>query len=178
MKTTSDRDVSKLDKNFKRKVDAFMAEVNANNKIIFITEWWRSQERQNELIKAGLSQVKRSNHQDWLAIDIGFYGSELYPSDNNRWRKVADIAKKYGIDWGYDLWKWDKPHFQDNGKILPLITIPMTSKYSDIMAQTLKDANFAPLFEKHEGDTPLTEQEVKELIEISFARFAKRNKLV
>jgi len=30
-----------------------------------------------------------------------------------QWRKIADSAKKYGIDWGYDLWKRDKPHFQN-----------------------------------------------------------------
>ncbi|MBT3726215.1 hypothetical protein HOG21_00495 [bacterium] len=32
------------------------------------------------------------------------------------WKEIAEIAKKYGIDWGYDLWKTDKPHFQDNMK--------------------------------------------------------------
>lgn len=32
------------------------------------------------------------------------------------WREIAEVANKYGIDWGYDLWETDKPHFQDNGK--------------------------------------------------------------
>lgn len=104
---------------------------------------------------------------------------ELYPADEKKWRAVADIAKKYGIDWGYDLWKWDKPHFQDNGKELqtpaPLINPTMKkTKYTDIMTQALKEANLEPLFSVHEGDKPLTEQETKELIEIAFARAKKR----
>ena len=34
------------------------------------------------------------------------------------WGEIGDIANKYGIDWGWDLWKTDKPHFQDNRKSL------------------------------------------------------------
>lgn len=176
MKTIAYRDLDKLDKNFKIKVEKFLSEVNKNWKVIFITESWRTQERQNELLKAWLSQVKHSNHQDWLAIDIWFFWNELYPSDFNKWRNIADIAKKFWIEWWYDLWKWDKPHFQDNWKILSLINSNMTkSKYSDIMTSICKDTNFTPIFDKHEWDNPLTEQEVKELIEIAFARLSQRN---
>lgn len=173
MKTTAYRGTDKLSPKFKEKVENFIAEVNKKSPIIFITETWRSDERQAELIKAGLSQVKRSNHQDGLAVDIAFTGSALYPSDEKLWRSVADIAKKYGIDWGYDLWKWDKPHFQDNGKPLqPLIVQEKKTKYTDIMTQALKTANLDPIFSSHTGDQPLTEQETKELIEIAFSRFA------
>lgn len=175
MKTTAYRGLDKLNPTFRAKVEKFLAEVNKTSQIIFITESWRSEERQAELVKAWLSKVKRSNHQDWLAVDIWFYWSQLYPSDMATWRKVADIGKKYWIDWGFDLWKWDKPHFQDNPKILPLINDNMKkSKYSDIMTNVCKDANFEPIFDKHEGDKPLTEQETKELIEIAMARFFQR----
>lgn len=179
MKTVAYRSLDKLNPIFKQKVEAFMNEVNATSKVIFVSESWRSEDRQKELLKAWLSQVKHSNHQDWLAIDIGFNGSELYPSYLKKWRAVADIAKKHWIDWGFDLWNWDKPHFQDNWKpILQLINPTMTkTKYSDIMSAVIKDANFDPIFDKHEGDQPLTEQAVKELIEIAFARFAQRNGL-
>ena len=176
MKTTAYRGTDKLAPKFRDKVEKWIAEVNKTAKTIFITETYRSEERQKELVAAGLSQVKRSNHQDGLAVDIAFTGAELYPADQKKWRTVADIAKKYGIDWGYDLWTWDKPHFQDNGKpIEPLIdpTLKRT-KYTDIMTQALKEANLTPLFTSHTGDAPLTEQETKELIEIAFARAAKR----
>jgi mRNA-degrading endonuclease YafQ of YafQ-DinJ toxin-antitoxin module len=42
----------------------------------------------------------------------------------------------------------------------------MQSKYTDIMNQVCKNNNFEPLFNDHEGTGNLTEQEVKELIEI------------
>ena len=29
---------------------------------------------------------------------------------------MGNIANTYGIDWGYDIWQADKPHFQDNFK--------------------------------------------------------------
>lgn len=176
MKTTAYRGLDKLNPSFKAKVEKFLAEVNKTAKVIFITETWRSDERQAELLKAGLSQVKRSNHQDGLAVDIAFVGASLYPEDQKVWRSVADIGKKFGIDWGYDLWKWDKPHFQDNGKpIAPVINPALKkTKYSDIMVQALKEANMDPIFETHTGDAPLTEQETKELIEIAFARFVQR----
>lgn len=109
--------LDKLQREFKKKVEAFLESCEESNVKIFITETWRSEERQQELIKKGLSKIKHSLHQDGLAFDIGFRG-ELYPKDFSMWRTVADIARKHGIDWGYDLWKWDKPHFQDNNKKL------------------------------------------------------------
>jgi hypothetical protein len=149
--------------------------VNKTSKVIFVTETWRSEERQKELISLWLSKVARSNHQDWLAIDIWFFWSELYPSDFSKWRKVADIAKKYWIDWWFDLWKWDKPHFQESWKPLqPSETNISKSRFSDIMTAVLKETNLNPLFEKHEWNQPLTEQETRELIEIAFARFYKK----
>lgn len=176
MKTTAYRGLDKLNPAFKEKVEKFLAEVNKKEKIIFLTETWRSQERQNELLKAGLSQVKHSNHQDGMAIDIWFFGAELYPADQSKWRAVADIGKKYGIDWGYDLWNWDKPHFQDNGRPILQVNFSKMSKYTEIMQNALKDANFKPIFGSHEGDKTLTEQEIKELIEIYGARLYKRIK--
>jgi hypothetical protein len=173
MKTKSYRLTDKLNSWFKEKVEKWIAEVNKDSEVIFLTETWRSVERQRELVKLWLSKVKRSNHQDWLAVDVWFRPpSELYPKDDNMWRKVADIAKKYQIDWWYDLWKWDKPHFQDNW--IPLKNIPMKSKYSDIMIQELKESNLSPIFSSHEWDKPLTERETKELIEIALIRNLKR----
>ena len=173
MKTTAYRSIDKLNPTFRAKVEKWILEVNKGWEIVFLTETWRSVKRQQELISLWLSKVKRSNHQDWLAVDIGFRPPyELYPSDIKVWRKVADIAKKYWIDWWYDLWKWDRPHFQNSS--LPLITLPMTSKYSDIMTQELKSANLSPIFSSHEWDKPLTERETKELIEIALIRDRKR----
>lgn len=117
-----DRDISKLDNEFKRKVVYFLSEVKPLG--VFVTEARRSNARQRYLRFKGLSRTITSYHQRGLAIDIGFKDDtrtlqverELYPQDMKRWREVADIAKKYEIDWGYDLWNWDKAHMQCSGK--------------------------------------------------------------
>ena len=112
MKTVAYKLLDKLNPVFKKKVDWFMAEVNKNWKVIFITESWRSEERQKELLSLWLSKVKHSKHQDWLAIDIAFYWIELYPADISKWNKVYAIAKKYWINSWFIMWKWDKPHLE------------------------------------------------------------------
>jgi len=109
------KSINALEWNFKVKVKAFMSDSRVK-KTIFLTETLRSADRQKELRAKWLSKVKRSKHQDWLAFDVAFYGYALYPSNMAQWREIADIAKEYKIDWGYDLWNRDKPHFQDNGK--------------------------------------------------------------
>lgn len=90
MKTTAYRKLDKLTPEFREKVEKFLKACPQ----VFVTESWRSEERQAELVKAGLSFVKRSNHQDGLAVDVAFTGPELYPADMKAWRKVADEAKK------------------------------------------------------------------------------------
>ena len=110
----TDRDINNLSDNFKLKVVDFLKEVWD---IIFITEGFRSDERQaylyNKIPK--VTWVKHSNHQDWNAIDIAFRWDELYPKDHSKWEEIWNIAKKHGIDWGFYIWDWiDKPHFQDN----------------------------------------------------------------
>ena len=114
--------LDKLNPRFRKKVELFLKEVW--NKV-FITESFRSQERQNFLYSLWRTRkwkkvtwTLKSNHTKWLAIDIAFKWKRLYPSDIYSWKEIAEIAKKYWIDWWYDLWKTDKPHFQDNMKDL------------------------------------------------------------
>jgi mRNA-degrading endonuclease RelE of RelBE toxin-antitoxin system len=52
MKTTAYRKLDKLNPNFRKKVEKFLTEVNLKENLIFITESWRSAERQAELIRA------------------------------------------------------------------------------------------------------------------------------
>ena len=122
------RNISDLDNNFKIKVSAFMEDKEIKKLWVFITETFRTTERQQELyaqwrttpwrVVTWLDWVKyKSIHQLWKAFDIWFNWKELYPKDFNIWRKVWNIAKKYWINWGYDLWWKDKPHFQDNPEI-------------------------------------------------------------
>jgi len=182
------RDINELTPSFKRKVELFIKEAW---KEVFITETYRSQERQIYLY--GQWRTRKWNKVTWTlnsyhktrkAIDIAFRWKELYPSNIKEWTKIANIAAKYWIVWGFDLrWK-DLPHFQDNW--IPYKEEGTTdkaktkqgeqSKYSWIMERALKQAWIEPIFNSHEGNNPLTEQETKELIEIARAREVIENK--
>ena len=112
--------LDKLHPRFRKKVELFLKEVWDK---VFITESFRLQERQNFLYSLWRTKkwkkvtwTLKSNHTKWLAIDIAFKWKKLYPSDIYSWKEISEVAKKYWIDWGYDLWKTDKPHFQDNMK--------------------------------------------------------------
>lgn len=124
---TAYRGLDKLDPRTRKKVELAMQEIKESyGDSVFITETWRSEARQKHLRAQGFSKVKRSKHQDWLAVDIAFKDDKrtvqiekvLYPRDYAKRREIADVFKKYWMDWWYDLWNWDKPHFQDDGKKL------------------------------------------------------------
>lgn len=134
---------------------------------VFITETTRTQARQDCLAKAGFSKVAQSLHQKGVAIDIAFRGAELYPKDHDLWREVADVAKKCKMDWGFDLWAWDKAHFQDNFEPMP-DKQDVLHDYLEIAASEITPAN--RVFEEYEGDNYITERNVKLLIDIGINR--------
>lgn len=175
---TADRDIAKLEANFRAKVSAFMAEVG---KEVFITEGFRTQERQDYLYAQGrtlpgqiVTWTKDSLHEKGKAIDIAFLGDDLFPADPKRWRRIADIALKYGIDWGQDLWGKDKPHFQCNGK--PYMHPKLTSnRYIHLKGIEDLIADFE-LFDEYEDPSPCNAGEIKKLISIAFARYHKQTR--
>lgn len=126
------RSLDRLDPAFRAKVESFLTDAAPIG--IFITETWRSDEDQLKAFQAGTSfldgKKHKSMHQLGKAIDIAFLGNELYPENMGKWRRVADIAKACGIDWGFDLWGWDKPHFQDNGYPVNVKPKPQISEWA------------------------------------------------
>ena len=131
---SSNRDINELDPGFKEKVMKFLSHAHHAGYSIFITEGYRSQERQNELYAQGrttsgnvVTWTLNSVHTQRKGIDIAWNSPELYPSDLNLWKEVGKIAAMYEIDWGYDLWGKDLPHFQDNG--IPLDTSQEFNSY-------------------------------------------------
>ena len=118
-----------LTPNRRTRVEAWL---NAIHNLVFITESWRSKERQQALYAQGRTKpwaivtwTLDSAHCRWEAVDIAFNWWALYPSNLDVWREVADVAKKYWIDWWYDLWKRDMPHFQDDWTIYNITDINM-----------------------------------------------------
>lgn len=53
-----------------------------------------------------------SFHEYGLAVDIVEIKNGRPVWDNPNWPKIASVFRNYGFQWGYDLWKKDKPHFQ------------------------------------------------------------------
>lgn len=114
----------------------------AGIKNIFITETYRSQERQNYLYAQGRTRpgqivtwTRNSNHKSRLAWDIAV-GPPQSLYDVATLGKVGAIAKKLGITWG-GYWKdnIDRPHFEvkstwkmPKGYVLGNVIVPSNSK--------------------------------------------------
>lgn len=128
------RDLQKLQPAFRKKVEKFLQHCQHAGYTVFITEGYRSQERQNKLYAQGRTKRGRkvtwtlnSLHTQGIAIDIAFNEDPIYPTDIEDWLDVGYIAELNGIDWGYTLWGRDLPHFQDNGQ--PLQDIEKLKNY-------------------------------------------------
>ncbi|WP_042470686.1 M15 family metallopeptidase [Bacillus ndiopicus] len=111
---------------------------------IFITETYRSQERQNYLYAQGRTRpgqivtwTLNSNHKSRLAWDIAV-GSPQSLYDVNTLNKVGTLARKLGITWGGD-WTGsiDRPHFEVKStwqmpkgyKLEGQVVVPSNSKF-------------------------------------------------
>lgn len=127
---SKNRNINDLDPIFWLKARNFFADERIKELGVILDEWLRTTKRQQELYKQGRTKPwsivtncdgirYKSNHQHWLAFDIFFLNSNWWASWSRPfevWREVGNIANTYGIDWGYDIWQADKPHFQDNFK--------------------------------------------------------------
>lgn len=54
----------------------------------------------------------KSYHNYGLAVDLYIIEDGEVDYSTSKYRKVADVMRKYGFEWGYALWGQDKPHFQ------------------------------------------------------------------
>ncbi|WP_069999455.1 M15 family metallopeptidase [Cellulosilyticum sp. I15G10I2] len=117
MATVACRDINKLTPETKILCLRFLAECKAQGLNIGISETWRSEERQKEMIKSGASKITRSKHMDGLAFD--FYNNQvgnLYPDDIMR--KCGAIGKKLGLYWGGDFKGfYDSCHLENNNPV-------------------------------------------------------------
>ncbi|MGE7954798.1 M15 family metallopeptidase, partial [Lysinibacillus xylanilyticus] len=114
----------------------------AGIKNIFITETYRSQERQNYLYAQGRTRpgqivtwTLNSNHKSRLAWDIAVAPPQsLY--DVTTLNRIGAIARKLGITWGGDwVGSIDRPHFEvkknwkmPKGYVLGKVVVPSNSK--------------------------------------------------
>lgn len=112
------RDINELNPIAQKACRLFLQACEKNGIKIFITETYRSQERQNYLYEQGRSRegnivtwTKKSNHTGRMAWDIACYPpNNLY--DSKTLRKAGEIATSMGITWGGTWNTPDKPHFE------------------------------------------------------------------
>ena len=82
----------------------------------------RSMARQRELVAQGKSKTFNSYHLYGLAADLVPYIDGKYRWDDDDLfagieNAMKSVIKEYDlpIEWGYDKWNWDKPHWQMTG---------------------------------------------------------------
>ncbi len=119
--TTTCRDISQLNKVAQTAVTLFFQECYKAGVHVFITETYRSQERQNYLYAQGRTRAgkvvtwtKNSRHTGRMAWDIGATtvngNKDIY--NTTIIKKAGAIAKKLGITWGGTWSTPDYPHFE------------------------------------------------------------------
>ena len=116
--TTANRDIKSLQPLAQQAAQLFLDTCKARGIDIFVTEYHRSQERQNYLYEQGRSRpgnivtwTRSSNHTSGYAWDIAVNPPhDLY--DSKIIAKAGQVAKELGIEWGGDWKEKDTPHFQ------------------------------------------------------------------
>lgn len=112
------RDISYLTKSAQTACNMFMEECRRRGLNIFITETYRSQERQDYLYSLGRTRsgtvvtwTRKSRHTSGRAWDIACNAPyQLY--DSYILRQCGEVAHDLGITWGGDWSTPDYPHFE------------------------------------------------------------------
>lgn len=78
----------------------------------------RTEAEQGKLVARGMSKTMNSYHLYGLAVDLVAYVDGKPSWDSRYYMAIAEAMKKVisehnlPIEWGYDKWKWDLPHYQ------------------------------------------------------------------
>lgn len=118
----AERDLSRLYPDIKTRISKVLVDMKQHYKEMFVTEGFRSFERQNYLYAHGrtLEDTKiitnakpgESFHNYGLAIDLAFKDIEPW-SAQHPWDDFGRIAKSHGFLWGGNFTSFkDRPHIQ------------------------------------------------------------------
>jgi len=115
--TTACRNIDELTPLAQTACKLFLATCKAKGINIFVTETYRSQDRQNYLYTLGRTRsgnivtwTHSSRHTSRRAWDIACNGNVLY--DKAVLKKAGAVAKELGITWGGTWSTPDMPHFE------------------------------------------------------------------
>lgn len=115
--------LAKLDPVMQERVGTMLHMLEMAGEDVLLTDGYRTVKEQNALFSQG--RTKPGKIVTYLKGDESLHcwgiSVDLVPVDRNgrvrydaadRYEKVAAVARELGIDWGYALWQFDKPHFQ------------------------------------------------------------------
>ena len=81
----------------------------------------RELDRQQHYVGLGVSWTLKSYHLAQpphdlsLAFDLApqeYLSHPLWNPDGEKWDQLGDLGQLIGLEWGFQLWRKDKPHFQ------------------------------------------------------------------
>lgn len=142
------RDINELKPTAQKACRLFLEKCEEAGLDIFITETYRSQERQNELWEQGRTKpgnivtwTLNSRHTSRRAWDIATNGPNLY--DMAVIRKAGAIAQDLGITWGGSWYTPDYPHFEvtDNWKAPQEVEEVTQEQFNQMMETYLAERN-------------------------------------
>lgn len=77
---------------FTRYIGIFIGKVYATpGQELTFGEVWRSEEQQAIYLRTGKSWIKRSNHQDRLAVDFNLFINGVYQTSTEAWRALGTV---------------------------------------------------------------------------------------
>lgn len=106
-------DIKKLHKSLIPLCEEFLTICKERNLNVKLYETLRTDERQQELFKKGVTKIKtRGMHGYGLAFDVVFDDKSPW-GEHHSWSSLGQVGKDLGLIWGGD-WKNfnDRPHFQ------------------------------------------------------------------
>lgn len=95
----------------------FMYRLSRAGEGVLITQGFRGKEDQEKEFNEGDSHVHfpYSFHNHGVAIDVAlvlFGQTKIIYNASGRYENVARIGAQCGFSWGFQMWGFDKPHFQ------------------------------------------------------------------
>lgn len=115
-----DRKLDDLVEPFRTKIFEFLARCTENNIPVIVIETLRSEAQHQADLASGHSWIKRSKHQDGLAVDICPYqeyqenGPDKldWNAESPLWLKLGLIGENLGLLWGGRWQQKDLGHFE------------------------------------------------------------------
>lgn len=114
--------MSNLNPKFNNLLRAFIIQANREGLDVDVHMDYRSVDKQNELFAQGRTKPGKvvtnargglSWHNYGLAADVVFKKNGKWSwSEEHDWKKLGEIGKKCGLEWGGDWKRPDRPHFQ------------------------------------------------------------------